>query len=150
MSKLQEDNQVNLSPSPDSVLMDAVNLAQSKSVEYQSALKRLEELKSSPQALSRAIHERSKTSDEICPGCGHPASRHWWRTGYCLGRIPHPGANPGSSHCRCDGFGDGGSADGDYTDALKSTMPDRRDNRDPEQVWVEREMLGHTRKVGEV
>lgn len=137
MSKFQEDNQVNHSPSPDSVLMAAVENAQLKSVEYQLALRELEELKSSPRALSQAVQAQTKTSDEICPGCGHPRSRHWWGTGYCLGRIPHPGANPGSAHCRCDGFGNDRPADGDYADAVKSTMPDRRDNRDPSSVWLE-------------
>jgi hypothetical protein len=135
MSKLQEDNQVSHSPSSDSPLMEAARDVQLKSVEYQLALQRLEELKSSPQALRSATQGQNKTNDEICSGCGHPRRRHLWGTGACVGRIPHPGDNPGSSHCRCPGFGHDSVAVDNHDDSMISTMPDRRDNRDPEEVW---------------
>jgi hypothetical protein len=84
-------------------------------------------LRSSVEQASQATHKQSKTSVENCSFCGHSRNRHIFNHDACTCTIPLGGSNPAVVHCRCSSFNQPSPVAGE----LKSTVEDRRDNRDP-------------------
>jgi hypothetical protein len=101
-------------------------------------------LRSSVAQANQATHKQSKTSVESCSYCGHPRNRHIFNDGACTCTIPLGGANPAVVHCRCHSFNWLGPVLGQE---LKSTVQDRRDNRDPLSEEMDQFTIDSLREV---
>jgi len=84
-------------------------------------------LRSSVERANQATPKQSKTNVEACSFCGHPRNRHIFNDGACTCAIPLGGQNPAIVHCRCGNFNQPSPVSGE----VKSTVVDKRDNRDP-------------------